>query len=259
MAAGIMSCVSDLLCTVLPIPIVMRLQMPLRDRIGVVAMLATGVIVTICGIFRTVFIWMSLIAHYDESWYTYPLWICAALEVDLAVICACAPAMKTVLWKPFRKWTGHIYSQYSSNTRYTRNNTMKSGTGMELTSQDPIVDDRHHDNHSQGDSGYQLSVMDFEKRSSDEEQEYEITSKGVVKIPARSNSRAQKSNASPSVSAAPKLEISKKTTFAITEDEGTSEGVSSPTSPAGEGNTARRSAPNALPPMDFSAASSKQW
>jgi hypothetical protein len=86
MAAGVMSCVADLLCTLLPIPIIMRLHMPLRDRIGVVVLLSAGIIVTIAGVLRTVFIWQSLISTYDESWGTYPLWICAAVEIDLAVV-----------------------------------------------------------------------------------------------------------------------------------------------------------------------------
>jgi hypothetical protein len=86
MAAGVMSCVADLLCTCLPIPIIMRLHMPLRDRIGVVVLLSAGIIVTIAGVLRTVFIWQALIGTYDESWHTYPLWICAAVEIDLAVV-----------------------------------------------------------------------------------------------------------------------------------------------------------------------------
>jgi hypothetical protein len=86
MVAGVMSCLADLLCTLLPIPIIMRLHMPLRDRIGVVVLLSAGLIVTIAGVLRTVFIWEALIGTYDESWHTYPLWICAAVEIDLAVV-----------------------------------------------------------------------------------------------------------------------------------------------------------------------------
>lgn len=94
--------------------------------------------------------------------------------------------MKTVLWKPSRKWTGQTYSQYPSNNRYIKDNTVKSGAGMDLTSQDSLVEDRNHDTHSQGDSGYQLSAMGFGKRRSDEEQDYEFIGNGVVKIPLHS-------------------------------------------------------------------------
>lgn len=46
---------------------------------------------------RTYYIWKSLVLSYDETWFAYPLWICAAVEVDLAVICACAPALRPFL------------------------------------------------------------------------------------------------------------------------------------------------------------------
>lgn len=60
--------------------------MPLRQRIGVCVLLSAGIIVTIAGVVRTYFIWKSLIDTYDETWFTYPLWICAALEIDIAVV-----------------------------------------------------------------------------------------------------------------------------------------------------------------------------
>lgn len=86
LGGGVINCASDLLTTVLPIPIVMRLQMPLRQRIGVCVLLCLGFIVTIAGVVRTYFIWKSLMGSYDETWYSYPLWIAAAVEIDLAVV-----------------------------------------------------------------------------------------------------------------------------------------------------------------------------
>jgi len=86
LGGGIINCFSDLLTTMLPIPIVMRLQMPMRQRVGVCILLCLGLIVTIAGIIRTYFIWKSLIATFDEPWYAYPLWIAAAVEIDLAVV-----------------------------------------------------------------------------------------------------------------------------------------------------------------------------
>lgn len=64
----------------------MKLQMPLRQRIGVCILLCLGFVVTIAGSIRTYFIWKSLIATWDETWYSYPLWIAAAVEIDLAVV-----------------------------------------------------------------------------------------------------------------------------------------------------------------------------
>lgn len=86
LGGGVINCVSDLLTTVLPIPIVMRLQMPLKQRVGVCVLLCLGFIVTIAGVIRTYFIWKSLIDSWDQTWFAYPLWIAAAVEIDLAVV-----------------------------------------------------------------------------------------------------------------------------------------------------------------------------
>nr|POF02545.1 hypothetical protein CFP56_58176 [Quercus suber] len=84
-SAGVINCIADLLTTVLPIPVIVKLQMPLKQRCGVCLLLCLGFIVTIAGIVRTYFIWKSLVDSWDESWFSYPLWICATVELDLAV------------------------------------------------------------------------------------------------------------------------------------------------------------------------------
>jgi hypothetical protein len=236
MAAGIMSCVADLLCTILPVPIIMRLHMPLRDRIGVVVLLSAGIIVTIAGILRTVFIWQSLISTYDESWGTYPLWICAAVEIDLAVvsqrilandihranqtlqICACVPAMKTVLWKPFQRWTGSLYSSYRSSNRGT---TKDDKSKVELTSQDPIVEE------NEGGNGYLLTSMDFGKRSPDELEDERYPTRAEIRLektlarlpstsyPHRYGKDSKHTSPSSEDFSHSKLEISKETSIRI--------------------------------------------
>jgi hypothetical protein len=35
---------------------------------------------------RTYFIWKAMLDTYDETWYSYPLWIAAAIEVQLGVV-----------------------------------------------------------------------------------------------------------------------------------------------------------------------------
>ena len=92
--SGSINCFCDLLTTLLPIPIVMRLQMPKRQRVGVCVLLCMGLVVTVAGIFRTYYIWKSLVDSYDETWYAYPLWIAAAVEIDLAVVSASCPKME---------------------------------------------------------------------------------------------------------------------------------------------------------------------
>lgn len=86
LGGGIVNSVADLLTTVLPIPIIMRLQMPLRQRIGVSILLSLGFVATIAGSIRTYYTWKSLIESWDETWNAYPLWIAAAVELDLGLV-----------------------------------------------------------------------------------------------------------------------------------------------------------------------------
>ena len=77
---------ADLLITVLPIPLIMRLQMPIRQRIGVVILLSLGFVVTAAGAFRTYYLWLGLVSSYDLTWLSYPLWISASVEMYLGVV-----------------------------------------------------------------------------------------------------------------------------------------------------------------------------
>ncbi|KAF2031315.1 hypothetical protein EK21DRAFT_63495 [Setomelanomma holmii] len=99
---GIINCVADLATTFTPMPLVWGLQMPVRQRLAVAVLFGLGIIVTVAGIVRTWFIYRSLIGEYDQTWYAYPLWIAAAIEIDLGVICASAPVLRPLLTKiPF--------------------------------------------------------------------------------------------------------------------------------------------------------------
>jgi hypothetical protein len=92
--------------------------MPLRQRLAVALLFGMGIIVTVAGIIRTWFIYRSLFNEWDATWYSYPLWIAAAIEIDLGVvsitsshlrviltsdqICASAPVLRPLLSKiPF--------------------------------------------------------------------------------------------------------------------------------------------------------------
>lgn len=81
----------------------MGLNMPLRQRLQVVALLSVGFIVTIVGVVRIYYVWQAFNHTYDMTWYSYQLWTCGVVEVDLAVFCASAPALKNFLQPIIRR------------------------------------------------------------------------------------------------------------------------------------------------------------
>lgn len=86
LVAGVLNLAADFLATITPIPLVMRLNMRLKYRIGVSVLFGLGFIVIVAGIVRTYYIWKGLMDTYDETWYAYPLWIAAAVEIDVGVV-----------------------------------------------------------------------------------------------------------------------------------------------------------------------------
>jgi hypothetical protein len=60
--------------------------MPRSQRFGVAVLFGLGIIVSVAGVVRTWFIYRSLFGEYDQTWYAYPLWIAAAIEIDLGVV-----------------------------------------------------------------------------------------------------------------------------------------------------------------------------
>ncbi|KAH9863176.1 hypothetical protein IAQ61_009453 [Plenodomus lingam] len=102
LVCGIINCVADFATTITPMPLVIGLHMPRRQRIAVAILFGLGMIVTVAGIVRTWYIYISLVKSSDQTWYAYPLWIAAAVEIDLGVICASAPVLRPLLSKiPF--------------------------------------------------------------------------------------------------------------------------------------------------------------
>lgn len=65
--------------------------MPRRQRFLVVVLFSLGFLVTAAGCVRTYYIYRSLVTEYDNTWYAYPLWIAAAIEIDMGVVSSPCP------------------------------------------------------------------------------------------------------------------------------------------------------------------------
>lgn len=104
--ASVFNTVSEFLVAVLPIPVVMRLRMDRDQKRAIVSLLSLGILVSVVGSIRTYYVWLGEMKTHDISWYSVPHWICAAVEIDVALICACAPA--------FRPLLSRIYDRFGS-------------------------------------------------------------------------------------------------------------------------------------------------
>ncbi|KAI1198159.1 hypothetical protein F5X97DRAFT_342852 [Nemania serpens] len=95
----------DVAILIMPIPMVLRLQLPLKDRLGVLGMLLLGASVCAISIARLatlVQIGAEFIYHYnDETYYTSPVFYWTNIELAVAVVSACLPTLRP-LWTSSR-------------------------------------------------------------------------------------------------------------------------------------------------------------
>ncbi|OJJ41408.1 hypothetical protein ASPWEDRAFT_99978 [Aspergillus wentii DTO 134E9] len=96
-SASVVNIFTDLLSTVLPMPIIWNLKLPARQRIAVISIFGLGIVVNIAGSIRTAYVYKSMISSYDETWMGWPVLLAATVEINLGLICASAPALRPLI------------------------------------------------------------------------------------------------------------------------------------------------------------------
>lgn len=85
LAGGIINTITDFLVVMLPIPTVLALKLPTRQRIVLIFLFGAGFAVCIAGSFRVYYTY-CLNTSYDKTWAAYPVWISGTIELYLGVV-----------------------------------------------------------------------------------------------------------------------------------------------------------------------------
>ena len=83
--AGGLNTLNDFLVVSFPIPTVLKLQLPFRQRIALIVLFAGGYVVCIAGGIRTYYTY-HMVMSYDTSWEAYPNWISGSIELYIGVV-----------------------------------------------------------------------------------------------------------------------------------------------------------------------------
>ncbi|EPS31055.1 hypothetical protein PDE_06009 [Penicillium oxalicum 114-2] len=115
-AASVINLFTDFMTTAVPMPLIWRLKLPIRQRLAVMSIFGLGVLVTVAGSVRTAFVWQSMVVGYDRTWLSWPILIAASAEINIGLICACAPALRPLVihWFP-QLDSSHGNSSYAGN------------------------------------------------------------------------------------------------------------------------------------------------
>ncbi|KAK8040175.1 hypothetical protein PG993_008586 [Apiospora rasikravindrae] len=97
MSQTIITVLIDFTVYVLPMPTLYHLSLPMRQRFGLMVLFGLGGIVVVAGCMRTWWVHHVELGTYDVTWEGYQLWIWAAVEANLGVICGCAPILRSLV------------------------------------------------------------------------------------------------------------------------------------------------------------------
>ena len=99
--SGVMSVVSDLYSVLLPMGMLRHFETDRRKKIALNCVFSLGLLVVAAGAVRTYYL-NKLGYTYDVTWIGFDVLVWAVLEVQLAIICASAPALR-VLFRQYLK------------------------------------------------------------------------------------------------------------------------------------------------------------
>ncbi|EJT76903.1 hypothetical protein GGTG_06817 [Gaeumannomyces tritici R3-111a-1] len=132
---GVMNSLTDAAILILPIWLLWRLRLPLRQRMGVMGVMMTGGLILGVSIARAVKTVEGL-SNPDFTWHTVPLLAAIACETHLGLVCVCLLSAKPFLRKHFPKVLGSSRGTHSA-TYVNRSRTTQSGArGYPLSSRD---------------------------------------------------------------------------------------------------------------------------
>ena len=86
MIQGSFNIASDFCVVLIPIPIVLKLNLPLRQRIIVALLFGAGFVVCFAGIVRTYYLYRITDDNRDVTWDAYPVWLGSAVELYLGIV-----------------------------------------------------------------------------------------------------------------------------------------------------------------------------
>ncbi|KAH8728457.1 hypothetical protein GQ44DRAFT_824256 [Phaeosphaeriaceae sp. PMI808] len=134
--SGVMNTTTDAAILILPVLLLRKIQLPKRQKIGVMAILMTGGFILIVSIIKLK-LQVDFAKTKDISWEMVLPMVWWTIEVHLAIVCACLPAGKPFLRKHMPKVIGSSYGTSSRTKRTTVRSTHTQRLASTDTGEDP--------------------------------------------------------------------------------------------------------------------------
>ena len=101
---AISTVIFDFFVWALPLPTIYRANLPLAQRLAIIALFSVGLFVVVAAAIRIYYLDIVLRETYDVTWEGTHLWQWAAVEANLGIICGCVPWLKSLVksWRSKR-------------------------------------------------------------------------------------------------------------------------------------------------------------
>lgn len=131
---------TDVIVFVMPIPTLWSLQLPLRQRLVLMATFTCGAVILVASIVRMYNIYKFAVPpSQDPTWDIAPLIIWSEIEVQLAIILSCSAAFKALAQWLFPGFMDGLASGSSRKTRKATRTAGETHNGYVLQSRDKTV------------------------------------------------------------------------------------------------------------------------
>ncbi|KAL4964215.1 uncharacterized protein BDV14DRAFT_77866 [Aspergillus stella-maris] len=97
--------VLDVAVMVLPLPLLLRLNLPWAKKLRVVSMFSVGILIIIAGTLRMTHLYHSITA-YNITYNGGEISYFGVIEADVSVMCTCMPAIAALLKRVLPRWFG---------------------------------------------------------------------------------------------------------------------------------------------------------
>ncbi|MCJ1462834.1 hypothetical protein MMC07_001437 [Pseudocyphellaria aurata] len=121
----------DIFLMYLPASVIVHLHLPLRRKLGILAIFLTGVLALIASIIALIYR-IQIIHSQNALWQAYILDLCILVEACISVICSCMPAIPAI--SHMIKTNGYIMalqsrlrSRYASSDKSSSSSNQPSG------------------------------------------------------------------------------------------------------------------------------------
>ncbi|KAL2869614.1 uncharacterized protein BJX67DRAFT_333656 [Aspergillus lucknowensis] len=114
----------DVIVMALPLPSLLRLNLPLIKKVRVISMFSIGILIIVAGILRLTHLYYS-ITTYNITYNGGEISYFGVIEADVSVICTCMPAIAALLKRLWPRW----FSSSARSTYPTFHEELSPGRG----------------------------------------------------------------------------------------------------------------------------------